>query len=131
MKAAIYARSATVGEGEGAAPQVEALRVFCQEQGFDLVAVFVDDGVSSTVPFGSRPGGVGLLEAARNSEFGAVLVQSLDRFSRDPAALSEALDDLREAGVAIRSITQPWTQTPETCRVMGRILALMALPDVG
>lgn len=79
----------------------------------DCHDVYVDDGVSGTIPLQDRPDGRRLLSDAQAGRFGSVLVYRLDRLGRDLRSLLEAHDQLETAGVAIRSATEPFdTSTP-------------------
>lgn len=79
---ALYARTSTERQRdhETIASQVAALRDHCVRMGLEIVAEFVDDGISGT--FLNRPGLNALREAARHGRFHAVLCWDLDRLGR-------------------------------------------------
>jgi site-specific DNA recombinase len=79
---ALYARTSTERQRdqETIASQVAALRDHCVRTGREIVAEFVDDGISGT--FLNRPGLNALREAARQGHFQAVLCWDLDRLGR-------------------------------------------------
>lgn len=83
-KAAFYLRlSREDGEGESQsiANQRDFLTAYAREKGFQVVAVFVDDGVSGTTF--DRRGFRGLLNAIENGEVDTVLTKDLSRLGRD------------------------------------------------
>jgi DNA invertase Pin-like site-specific DNA recombinase len=84
MKVAAYLRCSTktqVGEGKyGLDTQRADIEAFCAANGYELVAEFVDAGVSGTKS--ERPGFIRLLEAAKLKEFSAVIVGKGDRLAR-------------------------------------------------
>jgi DNA invertase Pin-like site-specific DNA recombinase len=78
----------------------------------EVAEIYKDDGVSGTIPLHERPEGRKLLEAARLGKFGTILVKKLDRLGRTLLVILDAHDRLQEAGVALRSATEP--KTPPT-----------------
>jgi DNA invertase Pin-like site-specific DNA recombinase len=87
MQAVAYLRVSTdeqTTSGAGLDAQLHAIREHCQKHGLELVATFVDEGVSGAAPLDKR---TGLLDAVNALERGAVLVVSRrDRLSRDPVS---------------------------------------------
>jgi site-specific DNA recombinase len=79
----------------------------------EVAEIYKDDGVSGTIPLHERPEGRRLLEDAKEGNFGALLVYRLDRLGRSLLVIVDAHDRLQEAGVALRSATEPIdTSTP-------------------
>jgi len=111
IAAAIYARVSTEDQAERQTvqAQLDFLRKYCELHQTAIAGEYVDDGVSGTVPLGDRPEGRRLLDAAQAGRFGVVLVYRLDRLGRSLASLISAHDRLDDAGVAIRSATEPLT----------------------
>lgn len=84
MKVASYLRCSTkaqAGEDKYGFPtQRDDIEAFCEANGYDRVAEFVDAGVSGAKS--ERPGFILLLEAAKRKEFEAVIVGKGDRLAR-------------------------------------------------
>lgn len=75
--------------------------------------LFKDDGVSGTIPFHERPGGNRLIEDAKAGKIKIVLVYKLDRLGRTARVILNAIYDLEQYGVQVRSMTEPFdTSTP-------------------
>jgi site-specific DNA recombinase len=112
---ALYARVSTEDQAERQTVdmQTDFLRRYCDLHELPVAGVYVDDGVSGTVPLTERPAGGRLLADAAEGRFGAVLVYRLDRLGRNLRALLDAHDRLDRLGIAIRSTTEPFdTATP-------------------
>jgi site-specific DNA recombinase len=58
-------------------------RRLASEPGVEVVARYIDDGVSGTIPMDRRPGGGRLMAAAVNHEFDELWVLATDRLGRD------------------------------------------------
>lgn len=105
MHAAIYARYSTDKQSE-TSPEDQAR--LCGERavslGFEVVAYFEDRAVSGGVPIASRAGGRNLLAAALAGDFEAILVEGLDRLSRDLVDQERVLRRLENTGVRIIGI---------------------------
>ena len=90
----IYARLSRDDERQGESVSIEnqklMLRGFCARQGWEVKAVFVDDGWSGT-NF-ERPGFRELMEAVRQKEVNLVLVKDLSRLGRDYLEVGKYMD---------------------------------------
>ncbi|MEM4721765.1 MAG: recombinase family protein, partial [Candidatus Methanomethylicaceae archaeon] len=77
-----YARVSTIKQIEapgGIKAQVDKIKRFCQMQGWQLLKVFKDEGVSA---LDERPAFNQLMKAIANKEADAVIVTRLDRLGR-------------------------------------------------
>ncbi|MFX1537134.1 MAG: recombinase family protein [Promethearchaeota archaeon] len=84
MKAAIYCRVSTEGqeqEGTSLQTQLEACLKYCKQKGYEVVYQFSEAWSGLSL---ERPQLTKLREIIRNENIDAVVVYSLDRFSRDP-----------------------------------------------
>lgn len=119
-RVACYARVS--GEDQAERQTVDAqrdfLRRYVELHSLDCHDVYVDDGVSGTIPLTDRPEGRRLLDDARAGHFGSVIVYRLDRLGRNLRALLNAHDQLDTADVAIRSATEPF----DTATAIGQFL---------
>ena len=90
----IYVRLSRDDERQGESVSIEnqklMLRGFCARQGWEVKAVFVDDGWSGT-NF-ERPGFRELMEAVRQKEVNLVLVKDLSRLGRDYLEVGKYMD---------------------------------------
>ena len=94
-RAAIYARYSTALQSDRSIEdQVELCRSYLRREGYDEVAVFEDRARTSETLIG-RVGLAQLLEAARNRSFDALVVECVDRISRDAGDLHQVSKHLR------------------------------------
>jgi site-specific DNA recombinase len=84
IRAALYARFSTDRQSD---TSIEAQARLCRARaavlGLEVVAEHADQAVSGSVPLDHRPGGRALLADALAHRFDVLLVESLDRLSRD------------------------------------------------
>jgi site-specific DNA recombinase len=106
--------------------QDEFLHEYCRLYGLEVAEVYADDGVSGTIPLHERPEGRRLLEDARLGKFDVVLVYKLDRLGRTLLVIVDAHDRLQEAGVALRSATEPIDTSNPSGRLIFQMLASFA-----
>lgn len=84
MRAAIYVRVSTEDQVEkfGLAVQQERCEAMARVKGWEVVAMFSDEGLSGVLDVTDRPGLSNLMEAANNGSVDAVIVAALDRIGR-------------------------------------------------
>jgi DNA invertase Pin-like site-specific DNA recombinase len=124
MQVAIYARVST--DEQEPENQLRELRAWCQAAGHEIVAEYIDHGVSGAQPAARRSRFAVLLEDAHKRRFDIVLCWALDRLSREGmAATVGTLQQLAAAGVAFRSYTEPMLSTDNEM-VRDILLAVMA-----
>lgn len=123
MRAAVYARVSTEDQKEAGsiATQKEFAERYCQLHGIDVYGLYLDDGVSGTVPVARRPQGGRLLADARAGKFETVLVYRIDRLARSTLELLQCVETLEANGVAVRSMSEPF----ETASSMGKFVLTM------
>lgn len=88
-QAVIYRRVSTSEQGKsgfGLEAQLEAIKRFCDVEGFEIVTEY-QDVASGKLPIEGRPGLAAALEKARKHRC-PVIVSKLDRLSRDVAFIS-------------------------------------------
>jgi len=76
---------------------------WANERGHQVLEVFKDIGVSGVTPLDDRPGWGALM--SRLSEVDGIIVESLDRISRDPGQLLDVLRRLEAMGKVIISVS--------------------------
>ena len=109
MRAAIYARYSTDRQAEtSTADQVRECRRRAESEGFDVVQVFTDDAISGSTRVESRPGGAALLAGALSARFDVVLVEGLDRLSRDTVDQETVVRRLEHRGIRIVGVSDAY-----------------------
>jgi site-specific DNA recombinase len=106
--------------------QDEFLHEYCKLYGLEVAGIYADDGISGTIPLHERPGGRRLMEDAKAGKFDVVLVYKLDRLGRTLLVIVDAHDRLAEAGVALRSATEPIDTSTPSGRLIFQMLASFA-----
>jgi DNA invertase Pin-like site-specific DNA recombinase len=127
-RVALYLRVSSEEQRERETIQIqrEFLVQYRELYGLEVAGIYQDDGVSGTVALHERPGGQRLLADATEGKFGAVLVYRLDRLGRSLLVILDAHDRLREAGVALRSATEPIDTSTPSGRLIFQMLASFA-----
>ena len=84
MRAVIYARFSSEKQSETSLDDQERIcRARAAREGFEVTEIFGDQGVSGSTPLQSRPGGRALIAAMFAKRFDVLIVEGLDRVSRD------------------------------------------------
>jgi site-specific DNA recombinase len=104
MKAVIYARFSTELQNERSIlDQVALCRNYAANNRLEVVAVFEDAARSGASILG-RDGLLKLMKASRERAFDVVIVEALDRLSRDMADLADIHKQLSFLGIEIRAV---------------------------
>jgi len=116
MRAAIYVRVSSeeqAEEGYSIPAQIKALRQYADQQGWDVVAQFVEEGASGRTD--DRPQFQAMVRAGKQKPrpFDVVLVHKMDRFARNRqhSVVYKAMFR-RELGIDVRSMTEPFEDSP-------------------
>jgi DNA invertase Pin-like site-specific DNA recombinase len=105
-RAALYARySSDLQSAASIADQFRVLRERAARDGFEIVAEHSDAAISGASMIG-RPGLQCLLMEARAGAYDIVLIEALDRLSRDQEDTAGLFKRLRHAGVRILSLAE-------------------------
>jgi len=97
MKAAIYARTATLEQST--LDQIELCREYIKEQGWTVVGIYDDEGVSAHDP--DRDGLKTLMENAFAKRFDVLVVTSFSRLFRNPLEFTEFLSRLGQLRIQL------------------------------
>ena len=98
----LYARDNTKKVGEGSLDgQLQAARERAAGERWRIVAQHIDSCVSGTTPIALRPGGKMLLADALAHGFDILIVESLDRLSRDVRDVSAMIGRFKRLGIQI------------------------------
>jgi DNA invertase Pin-like site-specific DNA recombinase len=123
-RVALYARVSTVNHHQDPEMQLAELREYCLRRGWEIVAEYVDKGISGTKD--SRPALNRMMTDAHSRKFDAVLVWKLDRFARSLKHLVNALAEFEALGVAFVSLRDNLDLTTPSGRLMFQIIGAMA-----
>lgn len=105
MKAAIYTRYSTDRQRETSTEdQRRGARARAQASGWAVVREYADEGISGTMPVEKRPSGARLLADAMAGAFDVLLIEGLDRLSRDSVEAERIVRRLEFAGLRIIGI---------------------------
>ncbi len=94
MKAAIYARVSTAGNGQSPEMQLGELRGYCDRRGWSIAGEYVDVGISGATE--KRAELDRLIADAHRRRFDSVVVWKFDRFARSVSHLLRALETCLE-----------------------------------
>jgi site-specific DNA recombinase len=105
--------------GHGMAAQEKAIAAFAVSQGYELVGIVADPGISGTTRPESRPGFTRVLALAGEGAFSVLLVWKFDRLARHLTFAVTTANALREQhNVVLRSVTEPI----DTATAMGEMI---------
>ncbi|UDL96563.1 recombinase family protein [Lichenihabitans sp. PAMC28606] len=103
-RAALYARFSTDLQNEKSTEdQIELCRIYCARERLTPVVVFEDKARSGASIFG-RDGLIDLMAQAKAKAFDVVVVEALDRLSRDMEDLAGIHKRLSFAGIELRAV---------------------------
>lgn len=109
FRAAFYTRVSTedqAREGFSLKAQKDLLQKYARDHSYEIAQEYEDGGFSGTIC--DRPALQQLLSDARQGKFNVLLVYKFDRFFRKNKFFLNAIDELEELGVTIRSVTEPF-----------------------
>lgn len=96
-KVCIYARTNDLGDKSKVQKQMEACRTFCKEKKLQIVAEYIDEGVTGLNGYGKA---LRLLMAeAKEKEFTHIVLASVSRFSRDIGLAVKIRRELERQGL--------------------------------
>ncbi len=108
--------------------QIDFGTKYCDLHGIpeDEIAWYKDDGVTGTIPLEQRMDGSRLLEDAKSGKLKLLLLARLDRLGRSARIILNAVYELEQHGVKIRSMTEPFDTGDPSGRFLLTILAGVA-----
>jgi len=92
----------------------------------EIYDLYLDDGVSGTIPFAQRPAGKRLLQDATSEKFTMILVYKIDRLGRDPRDILNSAHQFDQIGVAVKSLTEEFDMSTPSGKFMFNIFAAAA-----
>jgi site-specific DNA recombinase len=106
MRAAIYTRFSSDKQSDrSTADQARICTSFAEGKGWAVVATHQDEAVSGSVPVDSRPGSRALMADALASRFDVLLLEGLDRLSRDAVDQERIVRRLEHRGIRLVGIS--------------------------
>ena len=125
MRAALYARFSTDRQSETSADdQLRQCRIRAERDGLTVAAEYRDEAVSGSVPVGQRPGARQMLAEAGNWD--VIMVESLDRISRDSAELEMTIRRLEHRRIRIIGVSDGYDSTQTHRKLMRGIKGVIA-----
>jgi len=104
MKAVIYARVSTTGNGQSPEMQIREFAEFCDRRRWTAAGEYVDEGISGAKE--KRPALDRLMADAHRRRFDVVVVWKFDRFARSVSHLLRALEAFQALGIEFVSLTE-------------------------
>ncbi len=134
MTAAIYARFSTDRQSENSTEdQARLCRAAAERLGIIVATVHADDGISGSTPIAHRPGGKRLLADVLAKRFDVLIVEALDRLSRDQVDLEQTVRRIERAGIRIVGVSDGYDSTMggrKLVRTMRGLIGEMYLDDL-
>jgi site-specific DNA recombinase len=106
--------------------QIEFKNKYCDLHQLGEVPDYLDDGISGTISLEDRPEGKRLLEDAKVGKFDLLLIYKLDRLGRSAHVIINAVYQLEEYGVKVKSMTEVFDTSDPAGRFLLNILASVA-----
>src|SRR5829696_4447266 len=113
-RAILYARVSTdeqARSGYSLRQQLERLRKYAAEEGYEVLEEVTDAGYSGTSL--QRPGMDRVRDLVQESDVCVVLAQDRDRFAREPAYVYLLREEFAEYGCRLRSLNDRGDDSPE------------------
>lgn len=119
MRAAIYARYSTERQSETSlADQFRLGRERAATLGLTVIAEHGDDAVSGSTPVAARPGGKALLADALAGRFDVLLIEGIDRLSREIGEAERIVKRLEHRGLRIVGLADGYDSQAPGRKVM-------------
>lgn len=113
IRAVAYTRfSSDLQREESIEAQVRAIQSYCDQNGFVLLTVYADRGISGTSD--NRPDFQRMIADSAKQEFDAVIVHKLDRFARNRYDSAIYKNKLKSNGVRLISVLENLQDNPES-----------------
>jgi len=108
MKVAIYARVSTDDKGQDPEVQFMRCRDYCKYHNHEIIAEYKDEGVTGDSLIWERHSGIQLKEILDSGKAKAIVVFSVDRYSRqNPIKVLQQIEYLEQQGIKFISVTEP------------------------
>lgn len=102
MKTAIYARFSSDKQRETSIEdQCRGCLAYAERHGLTVVSTYADEGISGTMPLQSRQGSARLLADAYAGRFDVLILEGLERLSRDRVEQEQVIRRFEHRGIVI------------------------------
>ena len=121
-KAFAYLRVSGRGqiEGDGFTRQLMAIKKYAAANGFKIVRVYREEGVSGTTDWEHRPAFSEMMGVLLSNGVRTVLIERLDRVARDLMVQESVIGDFRRKELTLVSVSEPDLLTDDPSRVLMR-----------
>lgn len=134
LRAALYGRFSTDRQRETSiADQLRSARSRAAAEGWRIVAEHADEGISGSVPVALRPGGKALLADALASRIDVLVLEGLDRLSREVGESEAIVKRLEHRGIRIIGTADGYdsqAQGRKVMRIARGLISEMYLDDL-
>jgi DNA invertase Pin-like site-specific DNA recombinase len=124
VRAAIYARVSTLGNGQSPEMQLRELSEYCEHRGWQIAGEYLDAGISGAKD--KRPQLDRMMADAHKRRFDVVAVWKFDRFARSVSHLLRALDTFRVLGIEFVSLSESLDTATPAGRMVFTVLGAVA-----
>lgn len=126
MKAIIYARFSSDKQREQSiGDQADVCKRLAEREKFTITAIHSDDGISGSTPVQQRKGGAQLLADAMAERFDVLIVESLDRLSRDQVEQERIVRRLEHRGIIIIGVSDGYDSRMGGRKIMRGVRGLI------
>jgi len=132
LKAIGYVRVSTEEQsehGNGLDYQAEAIKAFAISQGYELLDIIADGGISGASLPAEREGFSTILQMVEDKAFDVLLVWKFDRLARHLVYAVQTVNELQDKGIILRSVTEPIDTASPMGQVLFSVLAGMAVME--
>lgn len=133
MRAAVYCRISkdTDGQAAGVGRQEDDCRAFCEQRGWPVTDVYVDNSRSAYDRRKVRPAYRRMMAAVHAGDVDAIVVWHLDRLYRHPIELEEIIELVERRAVAVATVTGgDYDLATTDGRAMARVVVAFARKEV-
>ncbi len=133
-KAVIYARYSTdLQRATSIDDQIRVCTDRAKRESWGIVGSYSDPGVSGSIPLERRPGSNRLLRDARSKKFTILILESLDRLSRDSIEQELTIRRLEFAGIRVIGVSDGYdslSASPKLSRTVRGLINEIFLDDL-
>lgn len=123
---AIYARVSTADKNQTVENQLRDLLTVAQRQDWEIVATFLDEGISGAKGRDKRPGFDNLLKGVARKDFDLIATFSVCRIGRSLPDLIHFLGDIQSKGVDLYVHTQGLDTSTPSGAMMFQMLSVFS-----
>lgn len=106
--------------------QVELATEYCKLHQLTVNDWYLDEAIMGPIPLKQRPEGLRLFDNVKSGMIDLLLIHRLDHLGRKASEILDTVAELEQAGVSIRSMTEPFDTKDPSGRFMLSVLAEVA-----